>query len=213
MQGVATKQDRGPASNELHAAESGTTSESYGKTAKDAFMAGNRFLAADEHGKAVAAYTEAVRLDSKLAYAFYGRGLAHGKLGKSDEAIGDFTAAIQLGAQTSACLPRRGEAYLRRGTIETALVDFNVAIQLAPASASAYLDRGQAFDAKKDLDKALADYSQAIALDAKPSWAASRVVDYERKGDYEKSLADHSEIVRLEPGKSDGYMWGAHSTT
>ena len=49
-----------------------------------------------EHDKAIADYTEAIRLNPKYAEAYYNRGVAYEDKGEHDKAIADFTEAIRL---------------------------------------------------------------------------------------------------------------------
>ena len=49
-----------------------------------------------DHDKAIADFTEAIRLNPKDAEAYYNRGCAYGEKGDHDKAITDYTAAIQI---------------------------------------------------------------------------------------------------------------------
>jgi tetratricopeptide (TPR) repeat protein len=74
--------------------------QSSNETAKNRAIAYfNRAIAckADgDDGRAIADYTEAIRLDPKLAIAYYQRGTAYHALGDFDRAIADYTEAIRL---------------------------------------------------------------------------------------------------------------------
>ena len=48
-------------------------------------------------GMAIADYTDAIRLNPRYAEAYYGRGYAYGKIGKTAEAEADFAQARELG--------------------------------------------------------------------------------------------------------------------
>jgi Flp pilus assembly protein TadD len=50
-----------------------------------------------EHSRAIADFTEAIRLDPKLGSAYRGRGNAYSATGEIDRADSDFSAAKQLG--------------------------------------------------------------------------------------------------------------------
>jgi len=47
--------------------------------------------------KAIADYTEAIRLNPKYATAYYGRGYAYGQKGETAKAEADFAQAKKLG--------------------------------------------------------------------------------------------------------------------
>ena len=50
-----------------------------------------------EHDKAIADYTDAIRLDPKLTEAYYGRGVAYWHNDQHDKASEDFNQAKKLG--------------------------------------------------------------------------------------------------------------------
>ena len=58
---------------------------------------GTAYAHEQEYEMAIADYTEAVRLDSRLAGAYYGRGLAYTKKGETAKADEDFVQAKKLG--------------------------------------------------------------------------------------------------------------------
>ena len=49
-----------------------------------------------EYDRAISDFTEAIRLDPKLASAYYNRGIAYENKGEHDKAIADYTEAIRL---------------------------------------------------------------------------------------------------------------------
>jgi tetratricopeptide (TPR) repeat protein len=63
-----------------------------------------------EYDRAIADFTEAIRLDPKLATAYSNRGLAYEKKGGYDRAIADFNQAIRLNPNDALSLCRRGKA-------------------------------------------------------------------------------------------------------
>jgi tetratricopeptide (TPR) repeat protein len=90
----------------------------------------------DEHDKAIADYTEAIRLDPKNALAYYHRGVAYGNKGEHDKAIADCTEAIRLTPDYSI-----GSAIMK---------------------GFAYRMRTSAYVSKAQYDKAFADYCEAV---------------------------------------------------
>ena len=68
-----------------------------------------------DRDKAIADYTEAIRLDPKYAEAYCNRGIAYGKKGDHDEAIADFTAAIQIDPNGGYTFYVRGYSYWQKG--------------------------------------------------------------------------------------------------
>jgi tetratricopeptide (TPR) repeat protein len=58
---------------------------------------GWEFYQNGDYDKAISDYTEAIRLDSNYANAYYSRGLAYRKQGNEAQAQADFRKAKQLG--------------------------------------------------------------------------------------------------------------------
>ena len=81
--------------------------------------------------RAVADFSEAIRIDPKYPVSYSERGQALFKLGETDRAIADYSAAIKRDPQFGAALRARGMAYLYRGATDLALADLSRAIKLA----------------------------------------------------------------------------------
>jgi tetratricopeptide (TPR) repeat protein len=71
-------------------------------------LQGNDLVARGDLDGAIAAYTEAIRLDPRSTTAYLGRGVARSRTGQFAEAIADATEAIRLD-------PRHAPAYRNRG--------------------------------------------------------------------------------------------------
>jgi tetratricopeptide (TPR) repeat protein len=97
-----------------------------------------------EYAEAVAAWTEAVRLDPANADTLIDRGWAYSLLHEHDRAIADFTAALRLRPDSEA-FNNRGIAHAAKGEHDKALADFTEAIRLRPLGVKAYLNRAQAY--------------------------------------------------------------------
>ena len=159
--------------------------------------------------RALADYTEAIKINPKDALAYNNRGMLWRERGDSDRAIADFTAAIAIDP-----LPRSDEAYSRRGNaivakrdvnvyenralallersdFDGAIADFNSAINLDPNGADSFNGRGAALRAKGELDRAKADFSYAIKLDRTHMGAYyNRGLVEVAKGELDPAVAD-----------------------
>ena len=102
----------------------------------------NRGLAYYEKGdldRAIADYSEAIRLDPKYAYAYNNRGNAYYDKGDHDRAIADYSEAIRLDPKYAQAYFNRGVAYLYAGRLPKALADLGQSSALNPKYAYAAL--------------------------------------------------------------------------
>lgn len=172
---------------------------------------GNAWSAKGDSDRAIADYTQAIRLDPAYAVAYSNRGLAYTDKGEFDRAIADFTAAIRInplppGNAHVNVYVNRGAAYAQKGDLDRAIADYNAAIRIDPTYALSYHDRGVAYADKGDLDRAIADADEAIRLDpTQPDAFSSRGIDYAAKGDAERAMADFNQAIRIDPNSAFGY--------
>jgi tetratricopeptide (TPR) repeat protein len=117
-----------------------------------------------EWDKAIADYTEAIRLDPKDVLAYGSRGFAYSHKGDLDKAIADYTEAIHLDSKRASTYGNRGMAYAQKGDLGKAISDYSEAIRLDPKDASAYFVRGAAYSQKGEWDKAVVDAKKVIEL-------------------------------------------------
>jgi len=125
---------------------------------------GTSCLERQDFDSAIAAFTETIRLDPKLALAYYNRGWAYGNKGDHDTAIADYTEAIRLDPKLVAAYYNRGVAYLEKGDDDKAIADCTEAIRLEPKLAKAYNNRGVAYRRKGDSKRAELDFEEAKRL-------------------------------------------------
>src|SRR5271166_653700 len=64
--------------------------------AEPAYQRGNSYAFKDKHDKAIAEFTEAIRLEPRFAQAFYKRGNSYADKKEYDKAIADYAQAIRL---------------------------------------------------------------------------------------------------------------------
>jgi tetratricopeptide (TPR) repeat protein len=142
-----------------------TDAESYEKR-------GNEYVAKSERDKAIADFTEAIRLDPERSGSYFSRGLCYNTKGDYDTAIADFNKAIRLSPDNSVRYESRGEAYLNKGDYDKAIADFSEAIsknkEFFPDDPQdqPYVLRGITYAAKGDFDAANADWQTVLQMDA-----------------------------------------------
>jgi tetratricopeptide (TPR) repeat protein len=91
---------------------------------------------AGDHERAVADYTESLRL-AESSPAYFARGVAHLVRGELDRAVADLSAAIRLDANCAAAYRHRARIYFIRGEYDRAEADAQQALRLEPRSAHA----------------------------------------------------------------------------
>jgi tetratricopeptide (TPR) repeat protein len=131
-----------PAEKEARPTEQETRpSEGYTKSAQDHFNQGTAYLNQGEYDRAVANYTEAIRLDPKYAMAYMKRAETYRLKGDFDRAVADSTEAIRLEPTLALAYYHRGETYRLKGEYDRAIADATEAIRLDPKYAPAYAIR------------------------------------------------------------------------
>lgn len=142
---------------------------------------GANHLAAGECDEAIFAFTRAIELDPDTAMAYFGRGLAHFKLGgwadrePFNMAISDFTSAIELYPDFTQAYYNRGLAYnqhYNRGENRDpadpadyhakAIADFNKALEIDPGFVLAYAGIGNAHTRSAEPENAIEWYDKAL---------------------------------------------------
>ena len=128
---------------------------------------GNAYRYRGDTERAIADYSEAIRLKPDYALAFYNRGDAYADRSKYDHAIVDFSEAIRLKPDDASAFNSRGIAYAIKGESDRAIADFSEAIRLKPDYASAFSNRGRTYERKGDNERAKVDYTAAARLRAR----------------------------------------------
>jgi tetratricopeptide (TPR) repeat protein len=126
---------------------------------------GTAWHAKGENDRAIADYTEAIKLNPKDVPAYNNRGTAWRDKGDLDRALADYNVAIRLDPNDAAAYNNRGNIRHEKGDDTGAIGDFTEAVRIDPKYALAYCNRGNAWHAKGDKDRAVADCTEAIRLD------------------------------------------------
>jgi len=195
--------------------------------ARPYFNSGEAAYGKRDYDKAIAAFTEAIRLiplsPTLQTYYYSYRMRAYIAKKDYDKAIADGSEMIRL-EPSSLNYGHRADAYKAKGDYDKAIADYTEAIRLdpnnntykealrvaqLPPSAQTYYVSGQAAFDKRDYDKAIADYTEAIRLarydSDKGTYFSFRASAYKSKGDYDKAIADYTEAIRLDPNTGSRY--------
>jgi tetratricopeptide (TPR) repeat protein len=163
---------------------------------------GSVWRAIGQSDKAIADWSEAIRLDPKNAYAYSARGGAWGAKNENDKAIADCNEAIRLDPMDVTAYNSRASARLRKGQYDKALADYDEVLRLDPKSSVAGDNRRNLREMKLKFD----DCNRAIGLDSNDAGA------YDRRGSAwmtirqsDKAIADWSEAIRLDRNDVSAY--------
>ena len=85
-----------------------------------------------DYDKAIADYTEAIRLDPKYAVAYYSRGCDLPEQGRLRQGDCRLHRAIRLDPKLATAYCNRGVAYWNKGDYDKAIADYTDAIRLDP---------------------------------------------------------------------------------
>src|SRR6266481_4148763 len=115
-----------------------------------------------EFDRAIADFSQAIKLDPNYALAYNNRGFAYFRKNDFDRAIVDYTEAVKRNPNYALAYNNRGNAYFRTNDYDRAISDYSEAIRRNSNYPIAYDNRGFAYAQKNDYDHALADYDEAV---------------------------------------------------
>ncbi len=151
-----------------------------------------------QYDKAIADFTETIRLTPAAASGYVGRGAAYLAKDESHRAIADFNEALNLEPGQAFAHLQRGVAYHRIGEADKALEDYSEVIKLTPRDPAPYVNRGIVYYTKKGLyDAAISDFTKSLELNPKEVNALiNRGITYRQRGETDEAIADFTEALR-----------------
>ncbi len=114
---------------------------------------------------AVDDFTTALKLNDHLDDAYFGRGMALGRMGNINEGIADLSTYIERHPKSSLAYTKRGIRHLWKGDRENAEKDLRQALALNPRNAEAHDDLGVICAQRGDYDIAAAHFLDTIKYD------------------------------------------------
>ncbi len=161
---------------------------------------GNYWRERGELEKALAFFTEAIKVDSKAADAYYFRASVWEEFGKMDKALDDFNSAIKLRKPFhEGALRLRGDLYQSLHRYDEAIKDYSLLMTANPTD-GVYSSRGTCYMRLNKPAQAVSDFSQAIKI------GGSKSATFEKRADafmvlhqYAKALADYDMTLKLDP--------------
>lgn len=128
-------------------------------------LRGDAYYALNDLHGATQSYTAAIKLDDRQDKAYFGRGMALGRMGLVDEGIADLDVYIQRNPNSAVAYTKRGVRNIWRNNLAAAEHDLTRAIALDPNNAEAHDDLGVVHAKHKRLKLAAHHFSTAINLD------------------------------------------------
>jgi tetratricopeptide (TPR) repeat protein len=175
---------------------------------------GNQRLDREEFDRAIADYTEAIRLDPENAHARLNRGIALVRKEQYAEAIPDLDQAIcmepGLAKDYNSLL---ADAYVHRGADrqqlgrdEQAVADYTEALRINPDNVYAYVNRGLIYFHQRDDERAIADFTSVLRREpARIDVLVWRGHAHLFRKRWDDALHDFNEAVRLKPDNASAY--------
>ncbi|HEY9098618.1 MAG TPA: tetratricopeptide repeat protein [Thiobacillus sp.] len=163
-------------------------------------LRGDAYYALNDLHGAVENYTSAIKLDGQQNQAYYGRGMALGRMGLVDEGIADLDVFIQRHPNSSLAYTKRGVRNIWRNNLVEAERDLTRAVQLDPGNAEAHDDLGVVHAKHNRIQQAAHHFSTAIRLD--PSYQKAYhnlAIIYHMSGQDQKALAVVDAGLLLDP--------------
>lgn len=126
---------------------------------------GDVFALISDFHRAVADYSSALALDDAQDNAYFGRGMAYGRMGMVDEGIADLSVYIARHPDSSVAYTKRGVRNIWRGNLQEAERDLTRAVELDSSNAEAHDDLGVVHAKQNRLGIAATHFTTAIQLD------------------------------------------------
>jgi len=184
-------------------------SESEATRAKVYSNRGTAYSRQEDFDRAIADFSESIKLNPTSANAYNNRGRAYRDKGEDHRAIVDLNEAIRLDPRLAVAYYNRARAYSNVGDVDRAMADFSKAIQIDPAwSPFPYLWRGRLHRGAGELERAIAEFTEAIRID--PTLGISYLVRgqaYFQRGAIAESLTDLDQAVALAPTEPYRWFW------
>ena len=91
---------------------------------------GDAYRAENNYDRAIAEYSQAIKIDPTSVLSYFNRGIAFGAMKNYDRAIADYNEAIRLYPKYAPSYHNRGFVYNERKDYKRAIADYNEAIRL-----------------------------------------------------------------------------------
>jgi tetratricopeptide (TPR) repeat protein len=136
------------------------------RTSRDFYLEATEHAVRGRFAEAIPLLEEATRIDPKLYWAWFLRGVCHDRNGQDVDALASYQACVALRPGESWPYFNRGLVRLRRKEFRQAAADFGEFIARDPKRYEPHLDRSLAWHGLGRTDDSLRDIDKALALGA-----------------------------------------------
>lgn len=170
-------------------------------------LRGDAYYALNDFYRAVENYTAAIELDGRQDQAYFGRGMALGRMGRVDEGIADLDIYIQRHPDSSVAYTKRGVRNIWRNHLAEAERDLTRAVELDPNNAEAHDDLGVVHAKSNRINLAAQHFSTAIRLDSSYQKAYHNLaICFYVRGQHREALEIVDAGLGLDPDSRDSLL-------
>lgn len=165
-------------------------------TAYDWASKGSVYQKNKEYDKAIDAFSNATKMDTKNTEYIYQLAYTYSEEGDYNQAIAEMSKAIELIPREAFYYHERAYAYIKSKDAQKALEDENKAIQINPKKATFYAGRGNAYALMEKYEEALTDFQKCAELKGSPFDSTFNLGQtYDMMGNRDEALKYYKLIV------------------
>jgi|GEM_PF-934201 len=160
---------------------------------------GDALLNSGKRKDAIAAYNQAITLNSEEARYYFYLGDALRESGQLKRAISAYRTAIALNPTKATTYNALGIALKEQGKLEEAIANYRKAIQLDPQWLGIYHNLSNVLEEQGKFDEVIALYRQAVQHNPTNSWVYIRLGDVlEEQGKFDEAIANYRKATQLD---------------
>lgn len=159
--------------------------------------------------EAIAAYEQALELNSNDSWTHHHMGEALSKLGRFDEAVTAYRHAIEFKPDFSWSYHHLGDVLAQQEQWEESAIAFGKAIKLNPEHFGTYVGLGNSLAKVGKLDEAIVAYRRATELNPDADWIYNTLANAVRQrtqSDLAEAIASYRQIIELNPNNVKAYQ-------
>ena len=169
-------------------------------TAENFHLRGIAYVSHTEYDKAIADFTQSLKLQGNKAGVLNNRGQAYYLKGEHEAAIRDLDAAIQADPKHFVAMNNRALCYIALNDLNRAMTDLNAAITLHAEYPEALNNRGVVHSRKGDYKAAIKDLTLALKIYENYTDAyGNRSFAYRKAGQFVEAVADLKTAMQKDP--------------